>query len=235
MQELWQLPLLTDIMLHCRQLAMLVFIAWGTKEVLWTKQPGSEVPHVPPPLPGGPFLRSDSGPTWTTTEETLIHDTDVTFHTLVPANRSAKRNKDNQEWSFVTGQLRMMVGQSFDDSTVKFIHVYKHAAALERFRKCRTEFKAAGKSVEEMYVFHGTPKKEWADSIVKEGFRIGGLELFGRGVYTATDPMEPVKYGKFVVMCRGITGRQKAYEVMDYSHFPADGFDSWMPTSNWCV
>ena len=203
-----------------------------TKKSRPIRRSGQFVPHkLQHPIP-----RSDSGPCWQTPGH-VVAGTDVVYHKLSPGTFNADRTKENEEWIKVKGQMREMC-PNFQLDTVKAIYVYESANAKAKFRECRAAFDAAGKSTKEEFVFHGTPRRANADSIVQEGFRVGGQNghaiavgaVYGQGVYSDTDPMEPRRYGGFVIMCRGLPGKREEGAPRD-SQFHDQGFDSWIPSN----
>lgn len=74
----------------------------------------------------------------------------------------------------------------------------------ERFNRKKEEFKASKVTAEARFVFHGTDSAA-IDRISTEGFKVGGTEgvavktgaIYGRGVYTSSNPDISMAY------CRG--------------------------------
>lgn len=185
----------------------------------------------------GPLGRSSSSePVWQTAG-TSVSGTDVIYHTLSPGDFTANVTKENQEWNNVTAQIINMC-HGFKLDTIKHIYVYESPNAKAKFRECREAFKKEGKNVNPVYVFHGTPQRQNADSIVTSGFRIGGQNghpiavgtKYGQGVYSDTDPMDPRRYGNFVLMCKGLPGTQTSATPEDDTYH-TQGYDSWIPAN----
>ena len=116
--------------------------------------------------------------------------------------------------------------------------VYVNDATKRRFEAKREALRAAGKSTNEIWVFHGTSSQSVINSIMREGFRVGGKgvavangSVYGRGVYTATGPDTPM--GTYaastsrVILSRALTGREGPQEGV--------GVDMWRPRTDWAV
>lgn len=97
--------------------------------------------------------------------------------------------------------LRMSTNRMMKVTKVEFL---KNVILEERFNQKKEEFKGSNIPAEVRFVFHGTDEAA-IDRIASEGFKIGGTmgvairtgAVFGRGVYTASNPDISMAY------CRG--------------------------------
>ena len=80
---------------------------------------------------------------------------------------------------------------------------------LQEYNRLKQEFSMENKSIDEMFVFHGTDELA-TDQIIDEGFKIGGVDKginvkngcsFGPGVYTGCGPMSAVQYARGQSAC----------------------------------
>jgi hypothetical protein len=87
-----------------------------------------------------------------------------------------------------------------------------------------------------VWVFHGTPRVEHAESIAAEKFKIGGVDghpvsngkVWGQAIYSDVNPDTPYKYGKFVLLCQALPGSHKKIGNSERGEDdPCPGFDSW--------
>ena len=126
----------------------------------------------------------------------------------------------------------------FDIRSVEMVWFFSSRNARTRYEDCKQRFKAEGRSTQERWVFHGTPREEWALSIMAEGFRVGGQnghpikngDVHGQGVYTDQSPSTATKYGKFVVLSLAVPGKELAHAPTDPNRHTQD-YDSWHPSS----
>jgi hypothetical protein len=160
--------------------------------------------------------------------------------TFPDAAGRAQYTRDNEEIKRCMGQA-MMLSTKFTYASAKVIDWVTNPAALARFQAFKEQLRTNGKPTNEEWVFHGTPRLEYAESIVKDTFKIGGVDghpvsngkVWGQAVYSDVDPSTPAQYGKWVVLCKALPGartpigRDKA-NTAD----PCPGFDSWHPTSS---
>ena len=105
-------------------------------------------------------------------------------------------------------------------ASVKEVVVCVNETARQRFEAKRAELAAAGKPINEIWVFHGTSTQQNIDNIVSSGFRVGGTDgvpiangaVHGNGVYAATGPATPMKtYAggtSKVILCRALPGKE---------------------------
>jgi hypothetical protein len=130
----------------------------------------------------------------------------------------------------------MMLSSKLSFSDAESIDLIINPAAAARFNSCKAQLKAAGKPTNIMWVFHGTPKLEHAESIVKDAFKIGGVnghpvsngKVWGHAIYSDVKPDTPKAYGHFVLLCQALPGSHTKISKQHVND-PCPGYDSWEP------
>ena len=125
--------------------------------------------------------------------------------------------------------------------TVTAVDVIENPSLDRMFQQKKSELRNAGKSDEEVWVFHGTPTKKVAQLIARGGFKIGGKNghasinglMYGQGVYSAVHSEDPIHYAKAkcVVLCRALPGKKGA----NRAEYDEVGTDAWNPKDSWWV
>lgn len=171
---------------------------------------------------------------WTLAPKTLaIAGSDVLFYTI-PNIRTADVTRENDELVSAFGHM-VNLCPGFDIESMGSVSVFYSKKAEARYAQCKKRLNAAGRSTQERWVFHGTPREEFAHSIMATGFRVGGQNghpinngaVHGQGVYTDQSPATPTQYGSHVVLSLAVPGNEwkgptdKAMHTKDY--------DSWQP------
>ena len=118
---------------------------------------------------------------------------------------------------------------------VRQVDWYKSEKTMAAFGQMKSDFEATGRSVNEMWVFHGTDAN--VDEIMINGFEIGGDGVdvrngatHGHGVYTATGPRRPERYApnsKKIILARALPGISGTAET--------DHCDSWRPEKDYVI
>jgi len=118
---------------------------------------------------------------------------------------------------------------------ISSIDVYDLPLLRRKFEATKRAFHSSGKPAKPIWVFHGTSPST-VRKIVTEGFKVGGVDTavvngsaYGRGVYCATGPHDPLSYGKqkTVILAKALVGVQGASE--------RSGYDSWTPRNDWVI
>jgi hypothetical protein len=89
----------------------------------------------------------------------------------------------------------------FRFADVKVVDVIGNPAATGRFEAKKEDFRSAGKTFREAWVFHGTPRLLNGEAIAKSSFKTGGVgnqavthgAVWGQGVYTDVNPATPIR------------------------------------------
>ena len=174
-----------------------------------------------------------------------ITGSDTTFHELENNRRmrTSEASRENHELQMAL-QKMIWLYTTFDIGRVKKVFAYDSEAARARFKTCKDQFKAAGRSTRERWVFHGTATLANAHGIVKEGFKVGGQKghtitngaIYGEGVYTDQSPDTPTQFGNFVVICLALPGKEIRGVQPNQRQHTLD-HDSWYPQAQpeWTV
>jgi hypothetical protein len=110
---------------------------------------------------------------------------------------------DNQHWSTALGHYKALGGAN----NLKRVVVLQNNMLNRQFDACREGFRCAGKSTDEIWVYHGT-ETTLHSKILEVGFKVGGVDdipvrcgsAYGNGVYTAKGPGTPHNYGREVII-----------------------------------
>jgi len=147
-------------------------------------------------------------------------------------------SREADEYSMAVGHFWRLLGPQHPHPKVKQVDVYQSATVQSAYEKKKSEFSAADKPIDEIWVFHGTPDEANIERICGDGFRVGGQgvdiahgDAHGRGVYTAKGPSTPMGYGKgkTVILCKALPGR-RGKKIEEH--------DSWTPqnpASDWVI
>jgi hypothetical protein len=154
----------------------------------------------------------------------------------------AECTHDNEAIKNCMAQVIRMTRNTINDSHVQRVDCITNNPQNVRDRydafKAQLQRANAGALPKVEWVFHGTPKLEYAESIVKDGFRIGGVDghpvsngkVWGQGVYSDVNPSTPAAYGKFVVLCKALPGKRADVGRSERNvNDPRPGYDSWVP------
>lgn len=136
-------------------------------------------------------------------------------------------------------QFHLMMGAQRGARAREVLIVVNETLSAQ-FEKKKETLRDAGKATSEVWVFHGTGSQANIDSILSDGFRVGGEGVaiqngaaYGRGVYTATGPDTPMSsYAhntRQVILSRALPGHQSA------PRRDSDDVDMWRPRPDWAV
>jgi hypothetical protein len=135
------------------------------------------------------------------------------------------------------GYCRMM--------TCKAIDEYVMGKRLMKMRKKEYWLVEPGvlMSGGKMILYHGTPKLNVAEGIVKDGFRASKSGNFGAGVYFTRNIAFCQKFGNYLVLAEVELGRLKEAETKDPSGSWQKDYDSiwiskeksWRKEEEWCI
>ena len=151
----------------------------------------------------------------------------VSKYTIV--DPGASFSKELAEYNMAFAQFSRLV-EGFRPKIDK-IDVYENPVLEANFKAEEAKMAREGISTEATWVFHGTSSNSNIDSIMLDGFKVGGEGVpvangtaYGRGVYSATSPNTPMGYAmgvRQVILALALKGR--------------DGGISWEPQRDWIV
>ena len=114
-------------------------------------------------------------------------------------------------------QFHDMIGPG-NHATVSSVEYYgfERSELQMAFDAQKVQFEQAHKSVDEIWVFHGTATEAAITSIMANGFKVGGQDVgvangtaHGQGVYSACGPNTPMGYGQgtnSVILAKALPG-----------------------------
>ncbi|KAJ3034046.1 hypothetical protein HK097_004638, partial [Rhizophlyctis rosea] len=141
-----------------------------------------------------------------------VDDGEIIFRTVLDGEKGTE--EDHEHMQEIRDKFnKAMTHMGCKVSKVEYVI---NPAIHERYEACKAQFAAAGKSLREEIVFHGTESKN-IPLILKEGFKVGGRGEFravngsamGVGVYTGKQPMVSYGYsrgGTCMIVAKGIPG-----------------------------
>ncbi|KAG5184528.1 hypothetical protein JKP88DRAFT_255387 [Tribonema minus] len=126
---------------------------------------------------------------------------------------------DRREYKIAHGHLTSQGGLAASGFKVVQIDVYETSEKVaEQYAKLRSHLAQANKSIEEIWVLHGT-SSSIVPKIMCGGFKVGGLDgilarhgsQHGRGVYTSTHVADALRHTDnerpaMVIMARALKG-----------------------------
>jgi hypothetical protein len=159
----------------------------------------------------------------------------ATKRELKPQGAAVRLNVEGMHYNQAVAQFMQMLG-SHQKLTVRKVDWYENPALEQRFIACRQKLQ---RNEDEVWVFHGCSDPAIVPKIMKEGFKVAGVDpgvpikngaAFGNGVYSATGPRTPMGYAQgagCVILARAVKG----------NHGPGPGTDcdSWCPHSDWLI
>lgn len=118
---------------------------------------------------------------------------------LLPSDTFGGHTSAEFHFRLAESQFLRLLGAHAQYHVTKVVYIL-NPPLLKRYHDFKESLKLKGETVEERLTFHGT-SAEAIKSIVKEGFRIGGVDTpsvagaaYGIGMYTSEEPSFAMKY-----------------------------------------
>jgi hypothetical protein len=177
------------------------------------------------------------GQNWTSPEIKI--DETTSFHRIFISQLDNQESQENNHWNFAAHQVQRLTTGGERLNVVQ-VDVYNNTMLKQRFNLQKDNFVtnlgAAAQTA--VWVFHGTPDDARINAIMKDGFKVGGVDpgvpvlngaVHGHGVYTASGPDTPMQYGlqglgKKILLCKALEGK-----------IGTTSDDSWKPKGDWVI